>query len=49
MITRIAEWLRHKTQEIHYGTITVTITVHQGKISAVEKEVKEKEKYPLTK
>ena len=49
MIDRLTEWIRHKSKEIHYGTITVSITVHQGQISAVEKLVVEKEKFPLTK
>jgi len=49
MTNRISEWLKHKVQELHYGTITVTITVHQGEISAIDKTVLEKEKFPLTK
>gem|GEM_PF-6103295 len=49
MIDRLTEWIHQKKQEIKYGTITLTITIHQGQVSAIEKEVKEKEKYPLTK
>jgi len=49
MIRRLFEWVSQKTQEIKYGTITITITIHQSAISHIEKTVVEKEKYPLTK
>ena len=49
MITRLTEWIKHKKQEINYGTITITTTVHQGQITGIDKQVLEKEKYPLTK
>ena len=49
MIERLLEWITHKKREINYGTITVTITVHQGQITSIDKQVTEKEKYPLTK
>ncbi len=49
MIERLTQWIHQKKQEIKYGTISITITIHQGSISAIEKHVTEKEKYPLTK
>ncbi len=49
MIRRVFEWANQKKQEIKYGIITITITIHQGEITAIDKQVIEKEKFPLTK
>jgi len=49
MIKRLMEWVYQKTQEIHYGKITIILHIHQGQIASIEKIAEEKEKYPLTK
>ncbi len=46
---RLLEWVTQKKQEIKYGTITIQITIHQGEVTAIDRTVLEKEKFPLTK
>ena len=43
------EWVYQQTQLIHYGQITITLHIHQGEISSIEKKYEEKEKFSLTK
>ena len=44
MINELLLWITKKVKEVEYGTITVTINIHQGEISLIEKGIIVKEK-----
>ena len=39
-------WVREKVHDVMYGEITLTIHMHQGKITAAEKKITLKDKFP---
>ena len=45
MINDLFIWIAKKAKEIEYGTITVSINIHQGSVSSIEKGIIVKEKY----
>ena len=38
------DWLRDAVNSLQYGTVVVTVTIHQGKVVSVEKQITETEK-----
>jgi len=49
MLKRLIDWIYLTLKDLQYGTLVITITVHQNEITAVEKQVSIKEKIKLDK
>jgi len=48
-VQEIIDWIREANDQVEYGTIVITITKHQGKIVAIERQVTDKVKKGLDK
>ena len=42
-IQNLSNWMIQKTQEISFGHVTITLKVHEGQITLIEKNIRETE------